>query len=130
MRARLLLLVLAAVCVGACARRAHRGEPDLTYVYAQDVPVEVENQHFLDVNVYVLAQGNRTRIGSATGSRTTTLMIPKAFLSGYAGTVQLAADPVGSTQGLVSEGFTLRPGDIVHWTIASNLAHSSVAIRQ
>jgi hypothetical protein len=93
-----------------------------------DVPLEVENHHWLDVNVYLVLRGNRTRLGTVTGSRTETLQIPRQHLSGYAGDLRFAAEPIGSREGLLSDYITLRPGDHVHWVLESQLNRSSIEV--
>lgn len=132
MNRRCFLVVLFATFALGCARR--KANPDeLAPEYLADVALEVENRNFLDVTVYLLQQGNRQRLGTATGSTTTTVMIPKRFLRGYAGELRFIADPVGSPVAVVSDAVSIRPGEHIHWTldkVGRSGIQSSIAVVQ
>ena len=52
------------------------------------------------------------RLGTATGSQTTTFTIPKYLLHGTR-TLRFLADPIGSSRTPVSDEITVQPGDQV-----------------
>jgi hypothetical protein len=87
----------------------------------------VENHHWLDANIYVMHDGQRSRLGTATAARTLRLTFPPSFL-GQLGTIQLIADPVGASAGIVSQSIVLKPGTRVVWTLESDLSRSSLAV--
>lgn len=81
--------------------------------------VEVENQAFLDVNVYAVRSGQRIRLGTVTGHSTRTLALPK-HLVGSGATVRFLADFIGSDRAPISEEVVIWPGDTVELIIPSS----------
>jgi hypothetical protein len=75
--------------------------------------LQVENQRFLDMNIYLITTGGaRIRLGTANGNSTTTMRIPATQVFG--GTeIRFLADPIGSTSTPISQGITVFPGDTV-----------------
>ncbi|MCR4341319.1 MAG: hypothetical protein NUW01_15685 [Gemmatimonadaceae bacterium] len=70
----------------------------------------MENQAFLDVNVYVLRSGQRTRLGTVTALTTRTFVLPRTMV-GTATTVRFLADFIGSNRAPVSEEVVVWEGD-------------------
>jgi hypothetical protein len=87
----------------------------------------VENHHWLDANIYLVHDGQRSRLGTATAARTLKLTFPPSFI-GQLGTIQLIADPVGASAGIVSQSIVVKPGTRVVWTLESDLARSSLSV--
>jgi hypothetical protein len=117
MRLKPLTLVLALGCLGAvsaCTRSSstNAGAP------AAPVPVttlEVTNQDFLDMDIYVISApiGTRLRLGTARGNTTTKLTIPEGVLLSGGTPLKFLADPVGRTRTSVSSSIVVNRGDIV-----------------
>lgn len=81
--------------------------------------LKVENQAFLDMDVYVVPQnGARMRLGTATGSSTTVLTIPSTAIFGPT-QLRFIADPIGGQHAEVSTSILVTPGDQVVMTIPS-----------
>jgi hypothetical protein len=89
--------------------------------------LRIENQNWLDVNIYVVHDGQRSRLGAATAARTTELAIPPTLL-GQLGAIRLMADPVGSSQAITSPTVVVKPGTRLVWTLATDLKRSSLAV--
>lgn len=106
-----LLLVLAAV-IPACASLRQSGP----VVEGEPTTVEVRNQNFLDMNVYVLNGGQRVRLGTVTGLSTRTLELPSSMVFGSA-TVRFEMNPIGSSARPISQEITVREGDQIVLTI-------------
>jgi hypothetical protein len=79
--------------------------------------LEVDNQGFLDMTVYVLDGANRQRLGISRGHSTTQLTIPDHLLRGGSGSLQFYCDPIGGEGLPVSEEIVVEPGDTVELTI-------------
>lgn len=97
----------------ACSRNKQEDEA------AEPVPVtylRVENQAFLDMNIYVYRSSQRIRIGTANGNTTTRMIIPANLLFG-ATPLRFQADPIGGNRQPVSQEITVSPGDEVILTI-------------
>ncbi len=74
--------------------------------------VRVQNQAFLDANVYVYRGGVRTRLGTVTANSTAVFTIPKSFVQpGTA--LRFLASPIGGQRQPVSEEVVVSPGDEV-----------------
>lgn len=72
--------------------------------------IEVDNQGFNDMTVYVVNGGARTRLGTASGNRKTVLTIP-AYLVSVTTFMRFLADPIGGNRMPVTEEIDVSPGD-------------------
>lgn len=113
------VLLSVALAVGtlpaaACARRSFKGGG--APAQQERTTVRVQNQNFLDMNVYVLRGGVRSRLGTATGNSTAVFTIPPSFVQTLT-QLRFLADPIGGRGAPVSEEITVSPGDEVTLTI-------------
>jgi hypothetical protein len=115
-----LLLILSTGCTGK-QKESTRPLP------AGPTSLRIENQNWLDVTIYVVHDGQRSRIGAATAARTTNLAIPPTML-GQLGAIRLVADPVGSSQAITSPTVVVKQGTRLVWTLATDLSRSSLAV--
>lgn len=107
------LAVSAALLVAACNGFRHGSsgiDPN------QPTVVQVDNQGFLDMAVYVVRSSERIRLGTATGNSKSNFRIPTGIVSGLT-PLRFIADPIGGTRASVSEEITVAPGDTVGLTI-------------
>lgn len=89
--------------------------------------LNVINHHPLDVVVFNVRQGYRERIGDVTAASRGSFRL---HLRRYPGNeVQFYADPIGRSQGVTSDVLHLYPGQEADWTLETDLARSSIAIR-
>ncbi|HYD53456.1 MAG TPA: hypothetical protein VEA99_12545 [Gemmatimonadaceae bacterium] len=100
------LALLLAACAGG--GRARPPEP-ATYL-------QVRNQSWLDQTVYVVRGGQRTRLGTVTGSSTGRFRIPASLIFG-ATPLSFVADPIGSERVATSFEIVVSPGETVTLTI-------------
>lgn len=105
------LTVLAAAPACARAPAADEGPPPRT-----ETMLRVENQDFLDMNIYAIRSGQRVRLGSVPGLSTRVLSIPMSLVGGGA-SLRFLADPVGSARTPVSHEIFVQPGDVIELTI-------------
>ena len=104
-RALALLLVIASVACSGGGRPSRPGTE-----FPATTTLEVDNQSFADMTVYLVDGGSRIRLGRAAGKTTTTLKIPPSML-GAARELQFLAEPLASTRGTVSDRIWVTPGD-------------------
>jgi hypothetical protein len=109
---RLLTALLLLGVVTACARN-RTGEPRLQ---PRPTYVEVDNQAWLDMTLYVLDGGSRVRLGTVSSTRTTTLRIPDALV-GPGRMLRFQADPIGSSRVATSFEINVTRGETLHLTI-------------
>ena len=107
-------LVLAAFTAAAC----HRGAVAPINPQAE-VAVSVENQNFLDMNVFLIRGGQRIRLGMVPGLTSSILMV-RPELIGYGTELRFELHPIGGRANPVSETITVHPGDVIHLTIPPN----------
>ena len=106
----LLLIVLA----GACHR------PTAAPLNPRaEVAVTVENQNFLDMDVFLIRGGQRVRLGMVPGLSSHILMV-RPELIGYGTEVQFELHPIGGRGNPLSETISVRPGDVIRLTIPPN----------
>ena len=78
--------------------------------------LKVENQAFLDMNIFVFRSSQRIRLGTVNGNSTTRLTIPANLIFG-ATPLRFQADPIGGSRQSISQEITVSPGDEVVLTI-------------
>ena len=79
--------------------------------------LEVTNQWFADMDIYVVQNGQRIRLGLATGNSTSDFVIPSAIVNGAAIRLRFIASPIGGNHSPVSDEITVSPGDNLQLTI-------------
>ncbi|HEX3232996.1 MAG TPA: hypothetical protein VHR41_02280 [Gemmatimonadales bacterium] len=106
--------LLLALLFGACSHGG--GSPQPAPDRNAGATVEVENQDFADMTIYVLPKGTRVRLGLAGGHSTTRLPIP-AYVLQPGLQLRFLADPIGGSREPVSEEISVEPGETVELTI-------------
>ncbi|HEX2207459.1 MAG TPA: hypothetical protein VHG93_07235 [Longimicrobium sp.] len=120
---RLAALLLA---LGAAACASGKGKPSLGKPPGRTAVVQVANNGFADVTVYVVQSGMRQRLGTVTGlSRQ---RFPLTRVAHESADVYLLADPVGGARTYLSPPVRVRPGDAVDLRLHATLSMSSVSV--
>ena len=113
MKIRTIAFALLLLGASAC-KTFSRGSGDAEQ--SQPTVLQVDNQGFLDMNVYAARSSQRVRLGTATGNGKTSFTIPSSLVSGLT-PLRFVADPIGGRRASVSEEITVAPGDTVVLTI-------------
>jgi hypothetical protein len=103
---RALVLLSLLVATTACGAMMRRGP----VVEGEPTTVEVQNQNFLDMTVYVWSGQQRVRLGTVTGLTTRVLTLPRSMVFGTA-TVRFEMNPIGSRERPMSQEITVREGE-------------------
>jgi hypothetical protein len=74
--------------------------------------VQVDNQGFLDMDIFAARSAQRVRLGIAPGNSKTNLRVPSSLISGLT-PLRFIADPIGGRRNSVSQEITVAPGDTV-----------------
>lgn len=90
------------------------------------VGVVVENQHWSDMVVYVVASGTSRRLGMVTTANRESFELSQNLLTG---SLYLRAEAVGSSRSIQTDLLNVGEGDVVVWTIANQLGLSNYVIR-
>lgn len=88
--------------------------------------VIVNNQHWLDVNIYLMRGTHPERLGTAGSQASKVFSISWSRIEGS--TIRLSADPIGDRTTISTELLAIRPSAVVEWTIGSGLRQSSVSV--
>lgn len=119
-----LMLVLALIAGPACGPPRPRAAP---VQRPADVTLQVTNHHYLDVTVFVIHDGQRTRIGQVTGSSAQTFTLSPRMI-GQSHELALVGEAVGSDETARTERLIVHPGQLIEWTLESRLRRSSVGV--
>jgi len=92
-----------------------------------EIALSVTNHNYLDVVIYVLHDGQRTRVGMVTGSSSAVFFIPVRLL-GMGRELQLYGDAIGSDDYARTETLVIQPGQYIEWTLETQLRRSSVGV--
>jgi len=87
----------------------------------------VTNMHWAAVNVFVVYRGSNHRLGTLTTSQTERFELPPG--SDIGSDVRFIIDPIGSTQGYVTESVYAQSGQEIIVRIENNLNLTTVSIR-
>ena len=115
------LLVLLSAC--GASRSAPAGGPEPT---SNEISVQIDNQNFSDMDVYLVNSGQRLLIGQAIGLNMTTLFIP-ASATRADGQVRLLASPLGASSPVATPLLIVPPGQAIFWNIGIDQAMSNVS---
>ena len=74
--------------------------------------VEVQNQGFLDMTIYVIRSGQRVRLGQVSGNSTATFELPRTVVNPGL-PIRFQADPIGGNRTPFSQEIGVSPGDTV-----------------
>jgi hypothetical protein len=74
--------------------------------------LNVENNAFNDMRIYVYQGGQRVRVGTANGKQTSSFKLAKNLVPGMT-TLRFEAVPIGGQGSSVSETITVSPGEAV-----------------
>jgi len=107
-------LALALVLLGAGCKTLPPGSGSSNQ--NQPTVLQVDNQGFIDMDVFTLRSSQRVRLGTAPGVSKSNFTIPPSLVSGLT-PLRFIADPIGGRRASVSQEITVAPGDTVVMTI-------------
>jgi hypothetical protein len=88
--------------------------------------VEVTNQNWQDVTVYVVPSGMPRRLGTVISTCTQTFALPRTMVAN--GMIQLMVAPVGSTATYRTDAIMVNPGDLIVWHVENALSLSTYTV--
>ena len=107
---RATFLALALLSAG-CSHGVKSGTPEPQ----ARTTVKVENQNFLDMNVFVLQGGQRIRLGTVSGLSTAVFTLPDYVARSTS--VQFELHPIGGRTNPRTETISVQPGDQIMLTV-------------
>jgi len=119
------------LCLLPWASACHRTPPasalDPANTGSEPLVLEIENHNWSDVNIFVVHDGRKNRLGTATAAKDATMIIPPQY-QGDTHNFQLVLYRIGGKDSFVSQTLTSTTGNTVRLTIESKLEHSSVGV--
>src|SRR5438874_13783812 len=119
MRSRLRAALAALLFLGASACFIfNRGKSDPRPAFDTpegEIALNVTNHNYLDVVIYVVHDGQQTRVGMVTGSSAAMFFVP-ARLLGMGREVQLYGRAIGSDASARTQTLIVQPGQYIEWT--------------
>jgi len=116
----IVLLGLSSACGASRTTPTSNPEPS-----SDEIPVQIDNQNFSDMEIYVVKNGQRLLIGQAGGLTKTTLTIRNAARGD--GRVRLLAEPIGGARPIATPILIVPQGQSIFWTIGSDPATSTAS---
>jgi hypothetical protein len=116
---------LGGLLLAACAR--HQGVPDDVTPMAGEVAIVVQNHNWNEVNVYILHDGVRDRLGTVTAASTQSFVVPLRRF-GPSAVFRLVAMQIGSNDTYQTETLLVQAGQQITYTLESDLRRSSVMV--
>ena len=102
------LALCAALALGGCAANA----PGSSEMLAPSARLEVTNRSTFDMDVFLVRDEQRARLGLAPGGMTTKYTLSRAQITG-GGMVRFLAAPIVTGRAVTTELLSLKPGDVV-----------------
>jgi hypothetical protein len=113
------------VVAGGCAKIVD--DPATSPGFESSV-VSVENNKWLDVNVFAVRAGRRARLGMVTSMTTRVFKLPSWTMIGT-GELRLLIDPVGSPATHLTDPILVMGGERVELRVENVLAMSAYSVR-
>ena len=120
-----MLVALAMSAVTGCVSRQKSGP--VSWVDAPSPPtVTVQNDNWLDVAVYLIRGGARSRIGTVRSISSETFRLTGENAGAIP--VQILADPIGSNARYMTDPVVLGPGQRLELRVGSPIAVSTFSV--
>ena len=91
------------------------------------VSLQIANHNWSDIVIYVLRDGQPSRIGVATAASSTSFLLPRRMF-GQAGEIQFWGRPIGAAGNAYSENVIVQPGQWIEWTLEDDLNRSAIGV--
>jgi hypothetical protein len=125
-RVRLALLILAAT---GCSRAAQApSDREIVYRAETTITVRVVNHSQLDAVIYLVHDGGRDRLGTATAASTASFPVRTRGLG--SGEFTLLADPLGALRATSTEVLLASQGSVFTWTLESDFSRGGVLVQE
>lgn len=124
-RVRFCAVAMTLAALAGCSRN----KVDMGEDYRPDpIPVHVQNENFLDMNVYVVVSGVARRLGMVTGNGKGDFKID--WNVAYGQSIVLRAVPIGGSGSITSPALSVGEGQEIEFRIASTLRQSTAVVRE
>ena len=119
--------MLAFLLLMACAGPRQHADPAPS-PQADGFVLTLNNRHWLDINVFVLHDGEASRVATVTASSSQSLVLP-LWLLGESKIVRIIAEPVGEQGSYTTDPLRVDPGQSVELNVESVLSKSNYSVQ-
>jgi hypothetical protein len=88
----------------------------------------LRSHHLLDVNIFVLHDGQADRVAMVPSSSTRALVLP-LWMLGQSRAIRIIVEPIGEDSRYTTDLLSVQPGQIVELNVESLLSRSSYSIQ-
>lgn len=88
----------------------------------------LRSHHLLDVNIFVLHDGQADRVAMVPSSSTRALVLP-LWMLGQSRAIRIIVEPIGEESRYTTDLLSVQPGQIVELNVESLLSRSSYSIQ-
>jgi hypothetical protein len=88
----------------------------------------LRSNHLLDVNIFVLHDGQADRVAMVPSSTTRAMVLP-LWMLGQSRAIRIIVEPIGEDSRYTTDLLSVQPGQIVELNVESLLARSSYSIQ-
>ena len=88
----------------------------------------LRSHHLLDVNIFVLHDGQADRVAMVPSSSTRALVLP-LWMLGQSRAIRIIVEPIGEDSRYTTDLLSVQPGQIVELNVESLLARSSYSVQ-
>jgi hypothetical protein len=88
----------------------------------------LRSNHLLDVNIFVLHDGQADRVATIPSSSSRAVVLPRWML-GQSNTIRLIAEPIGDDSRYMTDILLVQPGQIIEFNVEGSLDRSSYSIQ-
>jgi hypothetical protein len=124
---RLLYTVLILASISACRGQRQNVAPAAVEP-AGEFSLVVNSRHMLDVNIFILHDGQADRVATVPASTSRTLTLP-SWMLGQSKLVRIIAEPIGDDTRYTTDLLSVHPGEIVELNVESAIARSNYSIQ-
>jgi hypothetical protein len=112
--------------VPGCAGPRQNVDPEP--VQADGFSLILNNHHLLDVNIFLLHDGQPDRIATVPSSTSRAIVLPLRML-GQSKAIRIIAEPIGDLTRYTTDLLVVQPGQIVELNVESAISRSSYSIQ-
>jgi hypothetical protein len=120
--------LLTSLILGLIACAGPRQDVDPAPVEASGFSLILNNRHLLDVNIFLLHDGQPERIATVTSSSSHSLVLPLRLL-GQSKTIRIIAEPIGDETRYTTDILVVQPGQIIELNVESLIARSNYSVQ-
>ena len=88
----------------------------------------LRSNHLLDVNIFVLHDGQADRVAMVPSSSTAALVLP-LWMLGQSRAIRIIVEPIGDESRYTTDLLSVQPGQIVELNVEGSLDRSSYSIQ-